>query len=343
MSIDFTGGANMRGGAAYSPYDLSQYSNGAGINKGGVGFGSMTDMLQGNQSQLFGAHGNRINAGMSSPGGGQWSGGGNANPMIQSVLDQQMGLNAATKAQNQATWNEGKGLLYGARDSYNNSATANSARDLTNRFLANPEALNDRTQAAIQNKAAGSIDAQTAAQNQQVGGILAAQGQGDASSLAAAAESSGRANMAAKAGVQSDLEVQRARLRNQDFMNAMGQGRAQAAQDYGVQQGAATTFLNDMPQYKPDDLSGYAAIAGRGAGSGLASGAGLSSGTFQAGAPVSPGPMGFNNSANQMHRGGGNAFSGSMSSTPAPIDKTWGGNYGGSAMQYAGGGFGGQY
>ncbi len=334
------GGGTYNG---YDPYNLSQYQNGAGINKGGQGFASMTDMLQGRPSQIGGSWtgpgGNRINAGMSGPVGG------NGNQQVSDILDEQMGLNAATKAENQATWNEGKGLLYGARDSYNNSPITAQNQALTSQFLSDPEAINNRVQAQIQGKAAAGIDAQAAAAQQQSNAILAAGGQADASSMSASAENINAGAAASKAQTQSGLDVARAVQRNQDFMNAMNQGRSQTAQDYGVQAGTAATFLENMPQYKPDDLSGYAAIAGRqGQGSGLASGAGLSSGTFQApqGTPAAPqGTVRRMGNAGRFTESGGDTSS--FGATPSPIDQTWGGNYGGDAMQYAGGGFGGQY
>ena len=174
----------------------------------------------------------------------------------------------------------------GAYAAYMGSPLTQGSQRLTQQLLDNPEAISDRVQQLIQNKAANQIDAQTRAMETSGLGALAAGGQLDAGSIAAMQGRMGGQGMATRAATMSDLEQQRAIRRNQDIMNAAGMGRAQsqqdlaaaqqrnqdylnalgmgqkqAGQDFGVEFDVASLLRQTQPQYKPQDLSGYAALA----------------------------------------------------------------------------------
>lgn len=207
--------------------------------------------------------------------GGGWGGGGGGEMQagggypgfdIRGLLGMQGGENEWARRNNQASWDLGRNTLLGVQQNYNQDPTVAATRNRVQQLLADPEAINDRVQSMIQNRAANQINAQQAAQGRDVAGILAAGGQMDAGSMAAAAERIGNAGMAQQTNIGSQLEIQRANQRNQDIQNAIAAGRGMSGQDYGLQMDVAGTLIRNLPQYQPQDLSGWLAAMPQGGG-----------------------------------------------------------------------------
>jgi len=192
------------------------------------------------------------------------------------------GLLAGANAANQASFNQanqaniannqtGLNMLTSAQQQYNNNPLVGQARGLVGGLMADPLSLNQRTQNQIMNRATGSIDAGANQQLRNTAGSLAAGGQMDASSIAAAQNMIGRNSQAAQAGTQSNLGIQAALQRTQDIQNAARLGQQQNAQDFGVNQSTANSYLQNMYVQKPymQDPSGQiAALGAQGGGGG---------------------------------------------------------------------------
>lgn len=258
-------------------------------------------------------------------GGGAYGGGGGGNTSLQSLLQQQLQLGSQADAKNQAEWDKGQGLLQGATDSYNNSGITGANRTMTAQLQADPYSINAGTEANIQGNAMAQTQSANNAANKQIGGMMASSGQGDASSMAALAERQSRSGQAQVNQTMSNLSVQKALQDKTDQANAIRMGQQQAAQDYGVNMGQATTYLNSMPQNKPANLSGFAALAARqngnmgnpgGGGGGWSgpSGGGANTGGYRSNQP------------DMMHQGGSNSLQ-NWGSVPAPqYAEDYGGN-----------------
>ena len=200
------------------------------------------------------------------PGSG---GGGN----VGALLQEQRGLNDAARKSNEQNWQTSRDNLLGLQDKFRNDPLNQGVRGQAQGLIDNPEALNDKTQAMIQNRASNAIQAQGDNQFKQAQGMMAATGQSDLSSQLAAQERIGRSTMAAQQASQTDLDIGRADRRNDDIMNAIKTGQGVTGQQYGLEQGVNQSILENLPQYKADDLSGWLA-AGQGGGSGVMDGGG---------------------------------------------------------------------
>jgi len=225
---------------------------------------------------------------------------------INDLLSKQMAQNDSVRQQNQNMWNTAYNRLSSVDSNWRNNQNANTTRGMVSQMLANPEAINDRTQALIQSKAGNAIDAQQRAMQNQTLGALSAGGQTDAASMAAALERIGNAGMAAKAGQISDLEVQRANQRNQDYYNAIQAGQSNAQQDYSNDMGVASTLIQNLPQWRADDYSGLIASLGS-----MGGGYGGSSSYAGTSSPTSGGGFSWSNALSNLGslNGGGVNYS----------------------------------
>lgn len=150
--------------------------------------------------------------------GGQQNGLGNGLD-FQSLIQKQLGSNAMARQQNQGMWD----------------SSSNYLKQFAQPFT--PDVVN-----AMKNESAMGL--QGAANNafRNESGILAAGGQNDASSLAAAQSEASRHLMGAQAGANQDLSIKAAL------------GNSEAGRSVG------SSILSNMPQYKPDDYSGLLAL-----------------------------------------------------------------------------------
>lgn len=230
---------------------------------GGTGYNPNLHVAQQNSGNMnspqmqaiFGPQGNNTVPGVNGMGGGGMGAGG-----ISGLISQQQAENNKARAQQEALWKELKGYMQGIPGQYNNSAITKGSQALTQKFLNDPEALNDQAFNSIKNSTMNQITAQKDNQLAQQRGILAASGNDDSATLAAGTERANLGALAAGANANNQLGVTRANQRNQDYMNAAGLGQRQSAQDIGVPMQVGQSLLASMPQYRPDDLSGLIAL-----------------------------------------------------------------------------------
>lgn len=213
--------------------------------------------------------------GMPLPGGVQTGAvGGAVAGNVQGLLNQQMQQNDKARNQNEQNWQQSRDYLLNLPGKFQNDKLNQGVRNQAQGLIDNPEALNDRTQNAILNRQSNAIQAQGDNQLKQAQGLMQASGRADLGSALAAQERIGRSTMAAQQNAQTDLEIQRANQRNADIQNAIKTGQGVTGQQYALEQGVGNTILENLPQYMPDDLSGWLAAVqqpsgGGGAGMGM--------------------------------------------------------------------------
>lgn len=259
-------------------------------------------MYMGNQGRTTGQNPFAAQNPFGGFGGGMGGMGGGS---IWDLIKQQRELNAADRAKMEANWEEGKGMLMGIPESYMNDPMTQGARRLAQGLLDNPEAINDETQGLIRNQLMNQLGAQSEVARRRQTGALASRGQMNPAALARMNQQLGSQEQSALSRAMAGTEIERALRKNQDITNAAGLGRQLGLDQSGVRMGTAQTYLQNMPQYQPEDLSGMAALLFRGQGGGGLFGAGGSSGQnsspsfgFQVGAlnpwgQQSPGQPGF--------------------------------------------------
>jgi hypothetical protein len=245
---------------------------GAGITPQGGGWQSYGSSIAGNQYMGGTVNPNawsqpqaQAQSSYSSGGGG----GGAPNPQITALLNQQQQQNQWAKDQNIANWNMGRDAMMKVGNDYAADPIAAQTRGQVMALLQNPEAINNRTQGYIQNMAANQIANQQQGQLRNMVGSMANSGNLDSASMLALQERMGRQGMAQQQATQTGLEVQRANQRNTDIQNAIRAGQSMSQQDFSNKFGVANSILDHLPQYRPDDLSGWiAAMGGQGGGGG---------------------------------------------------------------------------
>jgi hypothetical protein len=197
-------------------------------------------------------------------GGGGYGGYGNyttgGGGSLADLIAEQRSQNAWAREQQLAAWNEGKGLLGGVMPGYDVDPMNIGARGLASRLIAQPESISDEVQQLILNKARNQTDAMANANLRRGRAALMEGGQLDAGSLAALTERSERERMAGMRGLTSDLEIERARARTGDITNAAQLASGLGMQRAGLSSQVARDFLQNMPQFRADDLTGLAAL-----------------------------------------------------------------------------------
>ncbi len=149
-------------------------------------------------------------------GGGQQS---QTNPLIQNYMTKQTSENARSRAANEGRWNSASGYLKGFATPYDPAT------------IARMKSANAMTAQAGENNAF----------NEQRN-LMAASGQGDASSLAAAAAEANRHSLGARVGADNALDMRTHEANNTAGMNV------------------GTSILNALPQDRPDQLGEFAAL-----------------------------------------------------------------------------------
>lgn len=201
--------------------NVTQYQNtptnapsGQGADTTNLGFNGLSGQNQWGDAGVL----NRFNAGnaAAAPGAGTLPGTGFN---LQQLVQRQLAGNDASRAANQGNWN---------------SASSNLMK-YTTPFT--PDVI-----ANMQNSNAMKAQAGTNNAFSQQAGILAAGGQGDASSLAAASAQTNRTGLGAQIGANTQLGIQAALGNNQAGFNV------------------GNSIISHLPQNRPDDLSGLMAL-----------------------------------------------------------------------------------
>jgi hypothetical protein len=158
-----------------------------------------------------------------------------------------------------------------------NDPMTQGARGLAGNLMADPEAINDTTQGLIRNQLMNQLGAQGASAQRKGEAQLASRGQLNPAAQARMSERIGMGTESAMSRAISQTEIDRALRRNQDILAAMGAGRQLGNDAAGLNMDVSKTFLENMPQYLPEDLSGLAALLAKTMGSGGSGGASSSS------------------------------------------------------------------
>jgi hypothetical protein len=180
---------------------------------------------------------------------------------ISDLLAKQEAENLRTRGMNEANWQEGKGMLTGVQGRAAADPMTSGARGLAQGLIDSPESLDDETFGKILNRNRTQVDAQSNAMMQQGRNQLAASGQLTTGNLQALNDRVARNRIAGLTQAQTDLGIARADRRTGDISNAIGLARGLGQDRSNLDMGVAQTFLQSTPQYRPDDYSGWAALA----------------------------------------------------------------------------------
>lgn len=240
-------------GNTMMPVSLQAMMQGNGLWSGIAGSGAGSD-FSGRYSQRPGAAG-----GMGAGVGGGFGPLG-AGLSIGGLIGMQREENARNRALTEANWQEGKRNLAGVMPGYMSDPMTTGARGLAANLMANPEAINDQTQSLIRNAQMNQLGAQGNSAMRRGSAQLASRGQLNPAAQARMQERIGMGTQAAMSRALAQTEIDRALRRNQDIMAAMGAGRQLGNDQAGLNLDVQKTFLENMPQYLPEDLSGMAAL-----------------------------------------------------------------------------------
>ncbi len=239
--------------------NVKQFQNSPSAGAGGA-TGSHSGVTSGTQNAWDLVNGSGQGTGAQLQGGGVIGGGaggagagGGGAYSIDKIIQAQIDANNQSDAANTARYNSAADYLKGIPGQYSSNPIVQKTQGAVSGLLDNPEALNDATFGKIKNTIQNQIAAQGRNAFKQQSGILAAGGNGDASTLAAAAAAQARQDQALKTKSMTDLEVQRANQRNADITGAATLGRQQSAQDIGVPLGVGNSIMNNLLQNKPND------------------------------------------------------------------------------------------
>lgn len=207
------------------------------------------------------------NAGGYQTGGGfQVGGGGQID--INGLLAKQQAQNDAARVRNQSAFDQSAGKIRDVTTQYNDQnskmgQTVQQTRDLVQKMLRDPEAINDNVQAQIQSRAQNQIRAKQEEQQRLMQNQMMQSGQGDFASMQAGRERLGNQAAAESQRTATGLDIQRANQRNQDFMNASNMGQQFTQQDMNANLSPESTVLQNMLYQLPDDYAGLFGALGQ--------------------------------------------------------------------------------
>lgn len=179
---------------------------------------------------------------------------------IESLLNMQRTENARNRDLMEANWQEGKSNLYGVMPGYDSDPMNTGARGLAQGLLNNPEAINDQTQSQIRSRLQNMLGAQADVARRRGMASLSSQGMMNPAAMGRMNERLGRAEDATLSRSMADTEIERALRKNQDIQSAAGMGRQLGMDRAGLSMDVNKTYLDNMPTYRPEDLSGMAAL-----------------------------------------------------------------------------------
>ena len=200
-------------------------------------------------------------------GGGGWGGGGTGGmpSSLAELLDWQKKEIEGQRALTEADWAQGKAGLLGVLPRYQADPMTVGARRNAQTLLDDPESLNDRLQAILEERSRNRINTGVNAQKQRLLGQLAAAGQMDPASMRSADVEAEQNRSAAIEQELASLGIARAERRNREIGAAAQLGAGLGQQQAGLDMGTWGTFLEQMPERVPGNLAGYvAALFGRG-------------------------------------------------------------------------------
>lgn len=227
------------------------------INGGPTLQGSMGGSTGGIYNPLQGVSNTFAPAGGAASGGSAAAAGGN----ISSLIAQQQASNDAARAQNQSNWDSAKSYLQGLPGQYSSDPANTGANRVTQSILNNPDVLSQQVQQNIMNRAQNQIGASAQAGLNTQYGMMAADGQTDSSSMAAAKAASDRNAFAALGNSATGLGIQAATANRASEQAASQLGQQQANNNINPAMTVGNSIMSHLPQVKPDDYSGLMALS----------------------------------------------------------------------------------
>lgn len=248
----FGGGGSYAGLLAMDPNQVRAMLSGGGGGSpyGGVGAGAGLGAMPpsggaGGVGGLFG-------------GGGTW----------QDLMKKQEASSAGTKAFNRGTWADLSGYAKQVPRNYAADPLTQAARGRSAALIADPEAINDQTQQRIINRATNIGNAQANAQREASRREMYGRGLVGGSQQRADINRIERNRSANMMNTATGLDIQRANQRNEDIQRAIATANQLSMSQAGLEAGQANNLLGNAYYEGYDDLSGYGALMGLGAGGG---------------------------------------------------------------------------
>ncbi len=188
------------------------------------------------------------------------AGAGGAGLSIPGLIQNYIGQQQSDDALNTQHYNDASSYLKGIPGQYNSNPTTKATQGLVQKFLANPNVLSPQLQQQMRNQTDNQIQAQTDNGLTNTNNILAASGDNDSSTMAAASQAANRNAIGQMGNANTNLGIQAAQLNNQSMQNAIGAGQRQSAQDTSVPMSVGQSIMSNLSTTKPDDPSGVIAM-----------------------------------------------------------------------------------
>lgn len=293
----------------WDPY----YQYGAGSRATG---GSTYDMGGAGGSRNASLGGNGVNmAGLFSQAQG-------VNPALQGLFSQQQSSWDAARNQMQQNWDSAKQGMLGVPADYKADPTTQGSNALAQNIMANPNVLSPAVIEAMRTQQMQGLQGQQANATRQQQGIMAADGQLDASSLLAASQANARNAMGAQVNANQNLDINAAQANFASRNQAQQLGQAQSLQNNNVNQQANNSIISNLPRLPGDDYSSMmsnlvgsqngmlsALTRGSSGGGGGGGGGGPAPGIAQGNPMTGAGGWSFSQNGNQQ---GSHNFAGNM-------------------------------
>lgn len=231
----------------------TQYQNATGyVNPQTAAYNASKGMNPNGVNPLGTSTANAVGGGGFTPGGS--AGGGQYS--IDSLIADSIKSRDDAKKKQEDLWNKLYGQVSAIPGQYAADPLTQGSNALTQKFLSNPEALNDDTFQKIQGQNASRLRAGTDAQMRQGLGTAAASGLTDPSSISSLQERIGRGAMQDQTNSDTQLQVQRANQRNQDWMNAIQAARGGAQANIAPGLAVGNSLLQNQPNFQGNDNGG---------------------------------------------------------------------------------------
>ncbi len=180
---------------------------------------------------------------------------------ISGIISQQTADWDKANAANQKNWDEASGYLKGLPAQFASDPMNQGANRVTGNIMANPDVLSAAVQQQIMNKAQGQIGAAAQAGLNTQYGMMQGDGQGDASSMAAAKAASDRNQFAAIGNTAADLSSKAALANRQSELEAANAGTARGNANFAPGYNVGNSIISHLPQIKANDYTGLAMLA----------------------------------------------------------------------------------
>lgn len=245
------------------PWRTVPYAGGSRVVRAPYNRGTAAPLMGGASTYAGTPAGGSYSASSGGIGGyGLPGGGGDLMSQVLQMINMQLGENAQAKKLTEQEYYKARDNLLNVPGQLRNDPAFQGARSLAQNLLANPEAITDEVQQKILNRGSNLINASQNAASRAAMGDLAAAGQMGGSAAQIVQDRMQRSRENQLGQMASEAEIQRALRRNEDIRNATQLGQGIAGQQSDVDRNVATTFIQNTPEWKPQDFTGLIAALG---------------------------------------------------------------------------------